>query len=144
MFILILTPFFSNSYAADSTQLNLPESAKFRLGKGKISQIKFSPDGSRFAVLSSIGIWIFNTHTEEEIYLIPTPESGATRIAFSPDGKTFAIGRRSIIQLSDIETGELKYKLTGHRNYISSIAFNLHGRILASGRYRRYRPFMGC
>ena len=91
IFVLISTLFFSNSYAADSTQLNLPEGAKFRLGKGKISQIKFSPDGSRIAVLSSIGIWIYDAHSGEVVDLVHMPSFGVNSIAFSPDGNKVAI-----------------------------------------------------
>ena len=38
------------------TQLSLPEGAKARLGKGRISEIAYSPDGTQLAVASSIGI----------------------------------------------------------------------------------------
>ena len=45
---------------ATHTQLNLPEGAKARLGKGAIADIAYSPDGTRLAVAGSIGIWLYD------------------------------------------------------------------------------------
>ena len=47
---------------ADITEWGLPEGAVMRLGKGAISgNIAYSPDGTRLAVSSVIGIWIYDT-----------------------------------------------------------------------------------
>ena len=54
-FLLMLTLFLSNGYTQDYTTWGLPEGAKARLGKGKITAIEFSPDGSQIAVASSVG-----------------------------------------------------------------------------------------
>ena len=62
--VLILFTLFSlNAFAWDSPQWHLPESAKARLGKGSISEIKYSPDGTRIAVAGSTGIWLYDTTT---------------------------------------------------------------------------------
>ena len=45
----------SNSSAQEYTRWNLPQGAIARLGKGKINQVKYSPDGNTIAVASSIG-----------------------------------------------------------------------------------------
>lgn len=56
-FLLILP----NTIAQDYTTWGLPDGAKARLGKGKITgNIAFTPDGNRLAVASSIGIWIYD------------------------------------------------------------------------------------
>ena len=52
MFLVLLLP---NAFVQESTQLNLPEGAVARLGKGLIEAIQYSPDGARLAVVSSIG-----------------------------------------------------------------------------------------
>ena len=57
-FLAIFT-FASNIFAQDYTQWHLPEGAKARLGKGSISDIQYSPDGTRLAVASSLGIWLY-------------------------------------------------------------------------------------
>ena len=43
----------------DSPQVHLPEGAKLRLGKGKIHQIAYSPDGTKVAVATRIGLWLY-------------------------------------------------------------------------------------
>lgn len=48
------------SFALDTMQLNLPEDAKARLGKGNIVELQFSPDGKILAVATGIGIWLYN------------------------------------------------------------------------------------
>ena len=42
--------FLSNAPAQDYTQWGLPEGAIARIGKGSITDIAYSPDGSRLAV----------------------------------------------------------------------------------------------
>ena len=39
----------------------LPEGAITRFGKGTINDIKFSPDGTQFAVATTIGVWIYDS-----------------------------------------------------------------------------------
>ncbi len=52
-----------HSFAQDSPQWGRPEDAKARFGKGIISEIQYSPDGTRLAVVSSIGIWLYDATT---------------------------------------------------------------------------------
>ncbi len=51
------------------TRWELPEGAKARLGKGSINDIKFAPDGTRFAVATTIGVWMYDAQTGAEISL---------------------------------------------------------------------------
>lgn len=70
-------------------QWNLPIDAKARLGKGNIRAIQYSPDGTQLAVGSSIGLWIYEVETGDEISLLP----GMSReIVYSPDGRFIASG----------------------------------------------------
>ena len=72
--------------------MNLPDGARARLGKGRIEQIAYSPDGSRLAVGSSIGIWIYDARTGAEMALIGGHTSYVESVAFSPDGTILATG----------------------------------------------------
>ena len=63
LFISIL--FLQTSLAQDYTRWGLPEGAKARLGKGVITAIAYSPDGSRSVVGSVFGC----------IMHIPVPKS---------------------------------------------------------------------
>ncbi len=49
------------------TQWGLPLGVKVRLGKGTLSDIQYSPDGSRLAVATRIGIWIYDVYTSTEL-----------------------------------------------------------------------------
>ena len=51
------------------TQWHLPKEAKARLGKGKVNDIKFTPDGKHLVVGTSIGVWLYDANTGEEIIL---------------------------------------------------------------------------
>ena len=91
------------------TQFNLPEGAKARLGKGRINEIAYSPDGSLLAVASSIGIWIYDTETYKELALLTGHKFAVWSLSFSPDGQTLASGSfDETIRLWDIERGTLR------------------------------------
>ena len=87
----------------DHTKWHLPKEAKARLGKGGITTIQFSPDGTQIAVGNNIGIWLYDVQTGREISMFP----GLCRsLAFSPDGRFIASGGRSSLQLWEIATGQ--------------------------------------
>ncbi len=125
-----------NNLAQDTTQWNLPEDAKARLGKGRINQIQYSPDGTILAVASDIGIWFYDTRTHQEIALLTEHTSAVSRIAFSPDGRFLASVSKdnSTILLWDRSLGT-QTTLNAHRDLTSdlNIAFSSDGKTLASG-----------
>ena len=86
--LLVIFAFVSNTFAQDSPQWHLPEGVKARLGKGWISKIAYSPDGTRLAVASPIGIWIYDAQTSEALELLTGHTSNVRSVAFSPDANT--------------------------------------------------------
>ena len=124
----------NNSTPPDSLQWHLPEGAKARLGKGRIDEIEYSPDGTLLAVASSIGTWIHDAATGQELELLTGHTARVKCVAFSPDGKTLASGGTDqIIRLWDTQTGILRQSLTGHTSSVSSVVFGSDGTSLASG-----------
>ena len=117
--LILLNAHVPNSFAQDSSRFSLPEGANTRLGKGWINQVKYSSDGTRMAVASSIGVWLYNAETYEEVALLTGHTRSVNSIAFSPDSATLASGSRdSTIRLWDAATGNHQRTLTGHTNAV--------------------------
>ena len=124
----IPTLYLPNIYAQSANQLSLPDNAKLRLGKGRISQLKYSPDGTRLAVVSSIGIWLYDTQTYNEVALLKGDSQLVYSAAFTSDGQTLASGNADgSIQLWNATTAEYQRTLSGHTNTVLSIAFSSNG-----------------
>ena len=96
VFFLVGVLSAQESSAQDYTRLGLPNGALARLGKGSIGggdrAVAWSPDGTRLAVASSIGIWLYDTDTGAEVVLLTGHTSSVNSVAFSPDGQTLASG----------------------------------------------------
>ncbi|MCY3789000.1 MAG: hypothetical protein OXH63_09465, partial [Gemmatimonadetes bacterium] len=75
--LLVGLLFVRASHAQDYTRWELPEGAFARLGKGQAKAAVYSADGTRLAVNSSIGIWLYDAHTGTEIALIPQKNARA-------------------------------------------------------------------
>ena len=130
--ISLLTCYLSNTFAQNYTQLSLPEGAKARLGKGRLSGgtrgIAFSPSGNHLAVASGIGIWIYDVETTQEHALL-TENVGAIRsVSYSPDGTLLASGASDgIVKLWDIAKRQTIATLEGH-----IVSYSSDGTLLAS------------
>ena len=123
-----------NMFVRDSPQSHLPEGVKARLDKGRINEIQYSPDSTRLAVASSIGIWSYDAQTGEELDLLTGHTGGIRSVVFSPNGRTLASGSSDeTLQLWDAGAGRHIRTLTGHTISITSVAFSPNGNTLASG-----------
>ena len=118
---LCLSPCFAQNY----TQMGLPEDAIARLGKGRIQHMLYSPDGNVLAVVTSIGIWLYDTNTYQELNLLPIPINKNRGIApeitnttYSVDGQTLISETfGSIVLLWDVTSGENGEIFTGETAY---------------------------
>ena len=119
--VLIPTP-----SSTEYTQWELPKSAKARFGKGQIRDIKFTPDGARFAVATTIGVWMYDAKTGAELSLFSGDRHEFKGIAFSYDGSILS-GVTSDGEISqwDVDTGELHTNLKSDTaGYLYKVAFS--------------------
>ena len=135
---LLSTLFLPNTFAQDYTQLNLPEGAKARLGKGVITDIQLSPDNSRLAIASSIGVWLYDVSTRAQTApLIRYDPQTTSQMAFSPDSKTLAIGAHNkTIRLWNTDTGDNQLTLKTPDGPFSSLKFSADGKTLISQNWK--------
>ena len=117
--LILLALLLPNVFAQEYKQWNLPEGAIARLGRGKLtSSIQYSPDGTRLAVGGSIGVWLYDTNTYQQVNVLTGYMDSVSSVAFSPDGTTLAAGSEDkTVRLWDVKTGKHKRTLTGHRGF---------------------------
>ena len=138
---LILACLTDGPFAQDYTQFNLPEDAKRRLGKGKIVDMAYAPDGKQLAVATSIGIWIYDSQTGREVDMLQGHMHRITCIAYAPDGRTLvsgSTGRDDAIILWDMVSGTRQATLTVPIG-VYSVAFSPDGKTFATGGYEEVR-----
>lgn len=128
---IFLTVHLHSSFAEDYTQMNLPDGAKARLGIGEIKHLLYSPDGKVLAVVSTNGIWLYNTETYHEIKLLPMPLNNSIyslgdelkKITFSVDGQTLVgeTGQSSLnpILIWNVNTEQCKIYALDNNVYFS-------------------------
>lgn len=133
--ITLTLTFTINTPAQESPQWHLPDGATARYGKGTIHQITYSPDSTKMAVATSIGIWIYDTETGDELNLLSGHTEAVDSVAFHPDGNNMlASGSRDdTVRLWDVETGIEMRSLTAHTSSVYTVAFSHDGTTLASG-----------
>lgn len=134
---VVLCIFFiicTNAISKNQIDGYVPDGALQRFGKGYVFDFDYSPDGSHLAVASTIGIWIYDMETSEEVKLLSVDTDFLKTVKFSPDGKILASGTyEDTIILWDVVTGDEKHTLKGHNGFVHSTTFSPDGRMLVSG-----------
>ena len=135
---LLFVLFFLNASGEKDTQstLPLPEGAKFRIGQGTLKEIAYFPDGTRFAVASSIGVRIYDSLTGKELNQLTgstNRTAGFGSIRFSPDEKTIATeGPDKTVLLWDVSTEQLLWSLADDEKGFYNARFSPNGHIVAT------------
>ena len=138
-FILPTLTTISVAQPEDHSRVNLPDGAIARLGKGGVSYrdrgIAFSPDGRCFAVAASMGVWLYDTETFDELALLTGHKEEVTVVAFSPDGTKLASGSGfhfpGILKLWEVETGQNSDTFQSEGGSTDSVSFSPNGKVLA-------------
>ena len=107
--------YLPETFAQEYTEWELPEYAIARLGKGRINDMQYSPDGTILAVATTIGIWIYDTETYQERSLLAQKNKGVEIISFDAKGTTITSWERfGGITLWDVTTRKPKKTITNH------------------------------
>ena len=115
----------------DYTGWGLPEGAKARLGKGTFTDMQLSHDGTRLAIASSAGVWLYDVSTGDEIALITENTDIIGLVAFSPDGATLATaGGDNKCRIWDVESQKLQSIFKMPDYWIKTLAFMDDGKTL--------------
>ena len=130
--ILILT--LTNTIHAQVAKngFELPEGATARLGNGSIFHMQYTQDGTRLALTTSIGIWLYDTINFTPIYLLKKHENDAIYLAFSPDGSILATAEHpGVIHIWETDSGEHKHELMNEGG-VNHIIFSNDGEKLGA------------
>ncbi len=133
----VLDPNLTQRKPGDDTQLELPKGAIARYGKGRINDIKYSPDNSLLAISTTIGIWLQEVNSGEVLALLKGHTKATTVIAFSPDRDLLASGSDdATIRLWDTTTYQ-PIRTLKTDGYVTAIAFSPNGNSLVTGSGKR-------
>ena len=105
-----------------------------RWGKGTAEGLAYSPDGKSLAVASSLGVYLYNAGTLQEVMFIPTA-TWPVKVAFSPDGTMVATGSsEGLVQLWQVSDGTLVGTLGRFEAWVTGLAYYPDGTmVLAKG-----------
>ncbi len=127
------------SLAGELYQVNTIEESKPKFITDNCHCLAFSPDNSRFAIISNngglrIGVGTIESPTEEIRGLPPLTTNGNS-LAFSRDGTSLACVSKdqSKIFLVDIPANKLRLEIPSQNGRIESLAFQIDGQRMAAG-----------
>ncbi len=132
--LILFVTYNPTIFSQDYTQLNLPEDAKARLGKGTVLDIQLSPDGNRLAISSTTGVWLYDVSINaRHTHLIRFDTQYTSKIAFSPDSETLATsGYDKTIRFWNADTGEQRLKFDTPDGPFRSMKFSPDSKTLIS------------
>ena len=118
---------------ADVSTWALPEGAMGRLGRGRIADLAFSPDGESLAVATTMGCWLYELPTMKPIALWGTERGLVSTISFSPNGQWIATSNwDDIIKVWETETQRCAIKIQGWHECTSQLTFSPDSQYLAA------------
>ena len=98
-----------------------------------INDVQYFPDGTRLAVASATGIWIYDVNSDKAPALLTTDIGGTYNVSFSPNGQILASGGEDgLIRLWDVSTGEHKETFIAEHGRSLRVLFSRDGDTLAS------------
>ena len=131
--LFVSAVFLGSGFAQDSTRWGLPERAKMRIGKARITEIAYSPDGTRIAAATRRDIWLYDARSGVVLKLLTGHTDSVLTVAFSPSGNYLASGGfDGTVRGWNVRSGTLFETITGHGGSVRSVRFSPDGSTLAS------------
>ena len=124
---------------SDITTWALPEGAIDRLGRGRVKDVAFSPDGSHLAVATDIGLWWYELATMQPVALWETERGMVSAVSFCPDRQWIATGNADgIVKVLDTRNQQYIVEIGQRERFnrgIAQLRFSPDGQYLAASRY---------
>ena len=101
----------------------LPQGLKLRLDKGEVTDLTFSPDGTRLAAGGDGRIWIYDTASGSQFAMLSGYTERVRALAFAPDNTLLASGSEdNTLRLWDTATARETLTLAGDSNLVQALA----------------------
>jgi len=102
-----------------------------RWGKGQVYQAFYSPDGQQIALVTSLGVYVYDAHTLTQVSFLEA-KSASYCVAVSPDWKMLAWAEGNQIKLLRLSDGSLLRTLKGRGGAEAALTFSPDGSLLVS------------
>ena len=122
----------------DVTTWALPEGAIARLGRGRIKDVAFSPDGECLVTATDIGLWWYELATMQLVALWETERGMVSAASFSDDGQWIATGNADgVVKVWNTQDQQCIMEVGQRRlnHGVAQLTFSPDGQHLAASHY---------
>ncbi|MCL4254172.1 MAG: PD40 domain-containing protein, partial [Anaerolineae bacterium] len=135
--LIIITTSFAQTRSFIITPDNLHQLQEIRrIGQGGLSDAMFSPNGEQIAILTTIGVWLYDVNNlNAPVRLLENRTQPLGWANYSPDGTRLLtipayVNGDGIVQVWDVATGEVIHELGEHTHGLRGGVFSPDGKTI--------------